>query len=73
MVDEYNNNSRDDLDNRFSKLEAQVTDISHKMMILMVALERKLGPFEEFGSSKSEERRGSYNRYVVGCIPSFVG
>jgi hypothetical protein len=55
MVDEYNNNPWDELEEIFSKLEAQVIDISCNMAILMVALENKFGPFKEFGSSNLED------------------
>jgi hypothetical protein len=51
MVDEYSNNPRDDSKERFSKLEAQVFDISHNMEILMVSLESKFKPLNEFHSS----------------------
>ena len=33
------------------KLEIQVTNISHNMSNLMVALESHFGPFDEFGRS----------------------
>jgi hypothetical protein len=42
-------------------MEAQVTDISHNMAILMAALENKFGPFREFGSSNSKV--GSDEKY----------
>jgi hypothetical protein len=35
-------------------LEEQVTNISHNMSLLMVALESKLGLLREFGDSNSE-------------------
>jgi hypothetical protein len=46
MVDEYSNNPWDESEERFSKLEAQVIDISCNMAILMEALENKFGPFK---------------------------
>jgi len=51
MENEYSNNPKDDSE-IFSKLEAEVVDISCNMTILMETLENKFGPFEEFGSSK---------------------
>jgi hypothetical protein len=40
MANEYSNNLRDGLEERFSKLEAQVSDISYKRGIITVAVER---------------------------------
>ena len=54
MVSKYKNYPWDDLEERFSKLEAQASNISHNMAILMEALEIKFEPFEEFGSSNSK-------------------
>jgi len=45
----------------FSKLEAQVTNISLNMDILMASLENNFGPFKEFGSSNS--KHGSDEKY----------
>jgi hypothetical protein len=53
MVDEYNSNPKDELEERFTKLEAQVFDISYNMVILMSSLERKFRPFGELGNSNS--------------------
>jgi hypothetical protein len=50
-VDEYNNNPRGDLKERFLMMEEQFTNISYNMEILMVGLERKFEPFGEFSSS----------------------
>jgi hypothetical protein len=52
MEDDYNRNQRDESEERFIKMEEHVSNISHNMNILMVALERKFGPFGEFGTSK---------------------
>ena len=38
---------------RFSTLEIEVVDISHKMSIAMATLEREFGPFGDFGGSNS--------------------
>jgi hypothetical protein len=43
MVDEYNGNPRDELEERFMKLEAQVSNISFNMVMLMETLEAKVG------------------------------
>jgi hypothetical protein len=55
MVDESShNNPWDEVEERFSKLEEQVIDISCNMALLMVALENKFGPFGEVGGSNSK-------------------
>jgi hypothetical protein len=54
MADECNNNPRDDSEERFSKLEVQVSDISRNRAILVAALESKFRPFREFGSSSGK-------------------
>jgi hypothetical protein len=51
MMDEYSKNPRDESKEIFSKMEAKVTNISHNMSILMLALKNKFGPFREFGIS----------------------
>jgi hypothetical protein len=57
MVDEsVHNNPRDPTEERFVRLEEKVTDISHNMSLLMVALASKLRPFREVGGSNSEIR-----------------
>jgi hypothetical protein len=43
MVDKYSNNPKGESEDMFSKLEAEVIEISCNMSILMVALENKLG------------------------------
>jgi hypothetical protein len=43
MEDEYNSNPKDDLEERFKKIEAHIYDISHNMVILMSSLESKFG------------------------------
>jgi hypothetical protein len=44
----------DESDERFSKLEEQVANISYNMAIVMATLENKFGMFWEFGSCNSE-------------------
>ena len=44
MVDESGVETMDDYEWVFTKLEIQVTDISHNMSIIMVAQERKFEP-----------------------------
>jgi hypothetical protein len=44
----------DEFEERFSKLETQVSDISHNMVILKVIVERNFGPSREFGSSNQK-------------------
>jgi hypothetical protein len=53
MADKYSSNPTDDLKEIFAKLEPQVSNISHNMVILMSVLERKFKPFKELGSSIS--------------------
>ena len=48
------NKATNDYEQRFTKLEIQIIDISFNMSILMVALESKFGPFDDFGGSKSK-------------------
>jgi len=47
-------NPWDELEEKFSKLEEQVTDISHKIDILMETLENKFASFRHFGNSNLE-------------------
>jgi hypothetical protein len=55
MVDEFvHNNPRDPPEERFSRLEEKVDEISRNMALLMEALENKPGPFEVVGGSNSE-------------------
>jgi hypothetical protein len=49
-----NSNTRDDSKERFSKLDAQVSDISRSMAIIVATLESNFGPFSEFHSSNSK-------------------
>ena len=53
MEDEYVQGATNESEQRFSKLEIQVTDISHNMSILMAARESKFKPFGDFGVSNS--------------------
>jgi len=43
-------NLREELEKKLSNMEAQVNEIPHNTIILMVALENMDGPFKEFGS-----------------------
>jgi hypothetical protein len=55
MGDEsVHNNSRDPIEERFERLEAQVVDINCNMNLLMAALASKLLPFRDDGGSNSE-------------------
>jgi hypothetical protein len=55
MVDEFvHNNPQDLVEEIFVRLEEKVTDISHNMSLLMVALASNLRPFREVGGSNSE-------------------
>ena len=45
-----------DYEQRFTKMEIQVTDISHNMPILMTTLKSMFGPSCDFGGSKLEMR-----------------
>jgi len=59
MENEYvHNNPQDPIDERFERLEAQVTDISCNMNLLMVAIARNIGPFKDDGGSNSNIRLG---------------
>jgi hypothetical protein len=42
------------LEERFERLEAQVYDITRNIILLIVAIERKLRPFRDDGGSNSE-------------------
>jgi hypothetical protein len=50
------NNPQDLAEERFVRLEEQVTNISHNMALLMAALASKLESFGEAGGSKSKIR-----------------
>jgi hypothetical protein len=55
MIDDSNcNNPWDETDEIFFKLEEEVIDISCKMVLLIVILEKKFGPFREVGGSNIE-------------------
>jgi hypothetical protein len=52
MADEYvHNNPRDPAEERFERLETQVTNIEINMNLLIVALEIKIEPFIDNGGS----------------------
>jgi hypothetical protein len=45
----------------FVRLEEKVTDISHNMSLLMVALARKLGPLEKLeAQTQRSDQRGNW-------------
>jgi hypothetical protein len=44
MVEEYISNPRDDVEERFAKLESQISNISCNMVILMATLESMFTP-----------------------------
>ena len=54
MEDESGEGSRGEYEERFTKLEIQVIDISCNMLILMETLEINFGPFGDFGVSNLE-------------------
>jgi len=54
MVDEFVNNSRDPIEEKFLGLEAQVLDIKCNVNLLMVILNNNLGLFIEYGCSNTE-------------------
>lgn len=57
MMDDSNNvNPWDEVDERFSKIEEQLSKISCNMIFLMEALKNKFGPFKEVGGSNSKAR-----------------
>ena len=64
MVDEYSESPRDDSDERFSKLELHVVEISCNMTILIVDIESKFGSFKGFGGSNSESRSDGKSRDI---------
>jgi hypothetical protein len=54
MADEFgHNNPRDLIEERFVRLEEKFIEISHNVPLLMVALVRKIKPFEEVGGLNS--------------------
>jgi hypothetical protein len=57
MADVYvYNNPRDPVEEIFEQLEAHVFNITHNMNLLVVALERNLGPFRDDGGSNAENK-----------------
>jgi hypothetical protein len=55
MVDESSHHNHQDASKAiFVRLEEKVTNISCNMVLLMVALANKFGPFKEVGGSKLE-------------------
>jgi hypothetical protein len=54
MVNESSdNNTRDEEDEIFTKIEEKVSNISCNMALLMTTLANKFGPFGEVGDSNS--------------------
>lgn len=56
MDDKSVNNPRDRVEERFSRLEQQVTDINRNVNILMVALRNKIRIFGEDEDSNAEDK-----------------
>jgi hypothetical protein len=53
MPDQYSSNPKKNSKKRFAKLEAQVSNISRNMAILLSILESKFKPYRELGISNS--------------------
>jgi hypothetical protein len=57
MEDDFvHKNPWDGMEERFSRLEEKVVDISHNMALIMASLENNFIPFEEVGFSRLEVR-----------------
>ena len=56
MVDESSEGGSGDYERQFKKMELQVVGITLNILILMVALESKFGPFSDFGGYNSDIR-----------------
>lgn len=54
MVDEYNSIPKDDLEERFARLEEKVSKVSRIMTIWMAVLDNKFEPFGELVSSNED-------------------
>ena len=53
MVHEYRDNPCDALKKNYFNFKEQVVNISHNMAALMEILDKKIGPFQDFGGSKT--------------------
>ena len=53
MTDNFGEGVVNDYEQQFTKIEIQVINISRKMSIFMLDLDRKFGPFGDFGGSNS--------------------